>query len=105
MNQKMRVLSKRCAILPDWHSATFRRSTNWRDNALTTEKCLKGGSKYCGSFNFLKFRLTSEYFSEIRKTAILTEKGEKIRTTANIVKNSCTSTRESEASYRDNHAR
>ena len=27
-----------------WHSATFRRSTNQREKALTAKKCLKGGS-------------------------------------------------------------
>ena len=48
-----------------------------------------------------KFRLSNGYFSEIRKTAILTEKAEKNRTTANLVKNSHTRTRKNEASYRD----
>ena len=50
------------AILPDWHSATFRPSTSQREKALTTEKCLKGGSKYSGSFGFSKFRLTRPFW-------------------------------------------
>ena len=33
-----------------WHSATFRRSTNQREKALTAKKCLKGGSKYSEIF-------------------------------------------------------
>ena len=41
-----------CAILPDWHIATFRRSTNQREKALTAKKCLKGGSEYSGIFIF-----------------------------------------------------
>ena len=36
---------------------------------------------------FLKFRSKSEYFSEIRKTDILTERRQKNRTTTDIVKN------------------
>ena len=35
-----------------WHSATFRRSTNQREKALTAKKCLKGGSEYSGIFIF-----------------------------------------------------
>ena len=38
-------------------------------------------------FKFSKFRLTNGYFSEIRKTAILFRKSDKIRTTAKIVRN------------------
>ena len=35
-----------------WHSATFRRSTNQREKALTAKKCLKGGSEYSRIFIF-----------------------------------------------------
>ena len=35
-----------------WHSATFRRSTNQREKALTAKKCLKGGSENSGIFIF-----------------------------------------------------
>ena len=34
-----------CAILPDWHSATFRLNTKERLKALTTKKSKKGGFK------------------------------------------------------------
>ena len=34
------------------HSATFRRTTNQREKALTAKKCLKGGSKYSEIFYF-----------------------------------------------------
>ena len=35
-----------------WHSATFLRSTNQREKALTAKKCLKRGSEYSGIFIF-----------------------------------------------------
>ena len=68
------------------------------------KKYCEGGSEYSRIF-ILKFRLEEEYFSEIRKTAILTKKAEKIRTTTDIVKNSRTRDGKYEASYRGNNAR
>ena len=32
-----------CAILPDWHSATFRRDRKRQLKALVTKKCCEGG--------------------------------------------------------------
>ena len=49
-----------------WHSATFRRHEIKRIKALGTKKYCEGGKEYSGIFNF-KFRLKSEYFSEIQK--------------------------------------
>ena len=65
-----------CAILPDWHSTTFRRREKERLKALLTKSIAKEGRNIL-EFLFLKFRSEEEYFSEIRKTAILTEKNEK----------------------------
>ena len=88
-----------CAILPDWHSTTFRRRKKEQLKALLTKE-----GRNILEFLFLKFRLEEEYFSEIRKTAILTEKVTKIRTTTEIVKNSRTKDGKHEASYRGHNA-
>ena len=37
-----------CAILPDWHSTTFRRRKKERLKALLTKKHCEGGSEYSG---------------------------------------------------------
>ena len=52
-----------------------------------------------------KLRLSNEYFSEIPKTAILPEKGGKVRTTANIVKTVARERQKHKVSYLDDHAR
>ena len=44
-----------CAILPDWHSATFRRNTEIEVEALMVENYGKGGSEYSGILNFQNF--------------------------------------------------
>ena len=54
--------------------------------SLNDEKELKRRVEIFWKFLFSEFRLKNEYFSEIQKTAILTEKVEKGRTTANIAK-------------------
>ena len=50
-----------CAILPDWHSATFRRNEKIEVEAIVVENYSKRGSEYSRVLNFLKFRLTNEY--------------------------------------------
>ena len=72
---------------------------------LNDKKVLRRRVEKFWKFLFSKFRFSSGYFSETQKTAILTEKGEKVRTTANLVENSRPLTEKKEASYRDNHAR
>ena len=41
-----------CAILPDWHSTTFRRRKKERLKALLTKKHCEGGSEYSRIFIF-----------------------------------------------------
>ena len=55
--------------------------------------------------SIFKVSIIKWIFFRNKKTAILTEKGEKVRTTANLVENSRTLSQKNEASYRDNHAR
>ena len=43
---------KLCAILPDWHSATFRGHRKQGLKALATKKCCEGGSRYSENLNF-----------------------------------------------------
>ena len=52
MTSCFRDIVDHCAILPDWHSATFRRDRKRRLKALVTKKCCEGGSKYSGNLNF-----------------------------------------------------
>ena len=44
-----------CAILPDWHSETFRHNTKIELEVLMVEKYGKGGSEYSGILNFQNF--------------------------------------------------
>ena len=44
-----------CAILPDWHSATFRHTTKIELEALMVGNYCKGGSEYSGIINFQNF--------------------------------------------------
>ena len=52
MGVSSRIKFMRLCHSARWHSATFRRSTNQREKALTAKKCLKGGSEYSGIFIF-----------------------------------------------------
>ena len=42
----------KCAILPDWHSTTFRRRKKERLKALLLKKYCEGGSEYSRIFIF-----------------------------------------------------
>ena len=46
---------KTCAMLPDWHSAAFRRNTEIEVEALMVENYCKGGSGYSGILDFQNF--------------------------------------------------
>ena len=89
-----------CAILPDWHSATFRGHEKERIKALLTKNYCKGGSEYSEIFDF-QVDISEKY----KMTAILSQKVTKNRTTTNIVKNSRTRDGKYEAFYRGNNAR
>ena len=73
-----------CAILPDWHSATFRHDTKLEIEALAIKNCSEGGSEYSGSFIF-KNSVVDDTFLRNAKTAILSRKVTKKRTTAEKV--------------------
>ena len=44
-----------CAILPDWHSATFRLNTEIEVETLMVENYCKGGSDYSEILDFQNF--------------------------------------------------
>ena len=94
MTSCFRDIVDHCAILPDWHSATFRRDRKRRLKALVTKKVLRRRVEIFRKFKFFKFRLTGKYFSEIQKDGHFDEKQRKNRKTTNIVKNSRTRKRE-----------
>ena len=61
---------------------------------LSNKKVLQRRVEIFLKFEFLKFRLTGKYFSEIQKDGHFDEKERKNRTTTNLVRNCCARKRE-----------
>ena len=94
-----------CAILPDWHSVTFRHHTKLEMEALLIENCCKEGSEYSGILIF-KNSNSDVTFLRNAKTAISSKKSdEKENNSKNNEKESNGNVRKNKASYCDDHAR
>ena len=51
----MGTVRRVCAILLDWHIATFQDNAELELETVMVEKYCKGGSEYSGIFNFQNF--------------------------------------------------